>query len=145
LFLMDLPSHFVGACPVVKITHGQTRVREDVLRDPRYPVHQIADGLIPYLRVLVDQFEPERVILFGSYAYGQPSEDSDVDLLVVQRVRGGARAAATEIRKAFQPLRRTGVNLPFDIMVRDPADLDDRIRRGASFHSEITTRGLTVA
>jgi len=41
---------------------------EYVLRDPRYPVHQIADQLLPYLRVLVEQFHPQQVILFGSYA-----------------------------------------------------------------------------
>ena len=47
-------------------------IREDVLRDPRYPVHRIADRLLPYLRVLVEQFRPAQVILFGSYACGQP-------------------------------------------------------------------------
>ena len=41
-------------------------IREDVLRDPRYPVHQIADQLLPYLSVLVEQFHPQQVILFGS-------------------------------------------------------------------------------
>ena len=42
-------------------------IREYVLRDPRYPVHRIADRLLPYLKVLVEQFHPEQVILFGSY------------------------------------------------------------------------------
>jgi uncharacterized protein len=54
-----------------------------VLREPRYPVHQIADRLLPYLRVLVEQFHPQQVILFGSYAYGYPNEHSDVDLLII--------------------------------------------------------------
>ena len=49
-------------------------IREDTLRDPRYPVHRIADRLLPYLRVLVEQFKPEQVILFGSYAYGNPDD-----------------------------------------------------------------------
>jgi len=39
------------------------QIREDVLRDPRYPVHRIADRLLPYLKVLVEQFQPEQVIL----------------------------------------------------------------------------------
>ena len=59
------------------------QINESVLRDPRYPVSAIADALLPYLRVLVDQFSPDEVILFGSYAYGDPRADSDVDLLVV--------------------------------------------------------------
>ena len=54
-------------------------IREDALRDPRYPVHRIADRLLPYLQVLVEQFQPQQVILFGSYAYGNPDENSDVD------------------------------------------------------------------
>ena len=36
---------------------------------------------------VVRQFQPERVVLFGSYAYGQPTEDSDVDLLVIMDTR----------------------------------------------------------
>jgi predicted nucleotidyltransferase len=36
---------------------------------------------------VVDQFQPEKVILFGSYAYGQPTEDSDVDLLVIRQFK----------------------------------------------------------
>jgi uncharacterized protein len=34
---------------------------------------------------IVEKFQPERIILFGSYAYGQPTEDSDVDLLIILR------------------------------------------------------------
>ena len=58
------------------------QIREDVLRDKRYPIHRIADRVLPYLKVRVEQFPPDQVILFGSYAYGKPDKDSDVDLLV---------------------------------------------------------------
>jgi len=119
-------------------------IKEEVLRDERYPVHRIADALLPYLQVLVSKFRPEKIVLFGSYAYGRPTPDSDVDLLVVKPLQGSARAAATAIRKAFQPLRREGVNLPFDIVVRDAKDLDARLARGAMFHTDITNRGITL-
>ena len=124
--------------------HARRNIREDVLRDQRYPLHGIADALLPYLRVLVDKFHPDRVVLFGSYAYGKPTPDSDVDLLVVKRLEGSAREVATAIRKTFQPLRRRGVNLPFDIIVRDSRDLDERLQRGSMFHSDITARGITL-
>ncbi len=123
----------------------QLAVVEGPIRDTRYPVHQIADKLLPYLRVLIEKFQPEQVILFGSYAYGSPTEDSDIDLLVVKSVKTSARAEATAIRKAFQPLRRRGANLPLDILVRDPEDLKKRLKEGASFHSEIFSQGVRLA
>jgi len=55
------------------------------LRDASRPIHRIAERLEPYLRVLVERIKPEKVILFGSYAYGEPDEHSDVDLLVIRR------------------------------------------------------------
>jgi len=121
------------------------QIREDVLRDPRYPVHKIADQLLPYLQVLVAQFHPEQVILFGSYAYGEPTPDSDIDLLVVKAIDRNSTADATAIRKALRPLRHRGTNLPLDIMVRDPADFRRRVEMGAAFHTAIAQQGLILA
>ena len=121
------------------------KVKENILRDSRYPVHAIADKLLPYLKVLVDKFEPDQVVLFGSYAYGHPTSDSDVDLLIIKKTLKSLREEATEIRKAFRPLRHTVANLAFDIMVRDPEDLRLRLERGAAFHSVIMQKGLRLA
>lgn len=118
-------------------------IRESVLRDPRHPVHGIADQLRPYLQVIVERFHPERVILFGSYAYGEPSADSDVDLLVVKDIERSPLSEATRIRRAVRPLRKVS-NLPLDIMVRAPSDLLERIERGADFHAEIVQNGLVL-
>lgn len=120
-------------------------IKENLLRDSRYPVHRIADKLLPFIKILVDRFDPEQVILFGSYAYGNPSADSDVDLLVVKKVSKNSREEATAIRKAFRPLRHTVANLPFDIMVRDPEDLRTRLANGASFHLQIMQKGIRLA
>lgn len=120
------------------------RIREEVLRDPRYPVHRIADQLLPYLQILVEQFHPEQVILFGSYACGAPTPDSDVDLLVVKEIESSSVSDATSIRKAVRHLRHSVANLPLDIMVRAPDDWRLRVKNGASFHSEIAQRGLRL-
>ena len=119
-------------------------IRENVLRNPRYPVHKIADQLRPYLRVLIEQFQPEHIILFGSYAYGEPSPDSDIDLLIVKDIDTSTVAEATRMRRAIRLLRHTVANLPLDIMVRTPADLRERIKQGADFHSEIVQKGLIL-
>jgi predicted nucleotidyltransferase len=47
------------------------------------------------------RFQPERIILFGSYAYGTPTEDSDVDLLVVMPFQGQPITKAIEVRQAI--------------------------------------------
>ena len=124
---------------------SESNVNENILRDARYPVHAIADKLLPYLKILVEKFEPEQVVLFGSYAYGRPTANSDVDLLIIKKTLKSLREEATEIRKAFRPLRHTVANLAFDIMVRDPEDLRFRLQRGAAFHSIIMQKGLRLA
>jgi predicted nucleotidyltransferase len=121
------------------------RISENILRDSHYPVHGIADKLFHYLKLLVEKFNPDQIVLFGSYAYGNPTKDSDVDLLIVKKTEKSPREEATAIRKAFQPLRHSVANLAFDIMVRDPEDLRERIAKGGAFHSAIIRNGIRLA
>lgn len=125
-------------------TISSHQIREDVLLDPRYPVHRIADQLRPYLEVIIERFHPEKIILFGSYAYGHPSPDSDVDLLIVKAIDKSPVSDATCIRRAIRHLRHSVANLPLDIMVRSPEDLRARIDHHADFHEEILSRGLNL-
>lgn len=68
-----------------------------------------------YVDEVAREFRPERVILFGSYAYGKPTPDSDVDLLVVMPYRGSSLAQAYRIRD------RLGYSgFPMDLLVRTP-------------------------
>jgi len=119
-------------------------IREDVLRDPRYPVHQIADRLLPYLRVLVEQFHPQQVILFGSYAYGQPDRHSDVDLLVVKEVKTSAFKEKLAIRAAWWPILIANSPLSFDLLLADPHEHTQRSRRASAYYQEITGKGLRL-
>src|SRR6184192_1428157 len=81
------------------------------------------------------EFEPERIILFGSYAYGTPTEDSDVDLLVVKRHRGHAGwRVRTAIDKTF----------PMDILVRSPAEVRQRLRMQDYFIMDIVEQGIVL-
>jgi predicted nucleotidyltransferase len=119
-------------------------IREEILQDPRYPVHLIADQLRPSLQVLVEQFQPEQVILFGSYAHGEPTPDSDVDLLVIKNIDRSSVSDATSIRRAVRPLRHTVANLPLDIMVRAPGDWQQRLKNGGFFHTSIAEKGIRL-
>ncbi|MEK6405898.1 MAG: nucleotidyltransferase domain-containing protein [Acidobacteriota bacterium] len=119
-------------------------IREDVLRDPRYPVHRIADRLLPYLRVLVDQFQPKEIILFGSYAYGQPDEHSDVDLLIIKELEQSPLREAVAIRQAWWPVRRLFPSMPFDLIVIDEAGHRERLAHSAGFYDQIVRQGLRL-
>ncbi len=119
-------------------------IREDVLRDARHPVSRIADALLPYLRVLVEQHAPSTVILFGSYAYGEPGPDSDVDLLVIKDLTESPCREATRIRRSWRAVRRQGANLGVDLLVESPAGHAARLRAGGAYYEEINTRGLRI-
>jgi len=116
-----------------------------VLHDRRYPVHEIASQLMPYLRVLLEKFQPQEVILFGSYAYGKPSEHSDVDLLIIKPLKQSPVREAISIRKAWRPVRDTAGALPFNLIVTSPEDHQCRLSHSAGFYEEIVKRGLRVA
>jgi len=87
---------------------------------------------------IVDGFQPQRIILFGSYANDKPSPESDVDLLVVMETPLRESQQALEIRHYAKPL--FGV----DILVYTPSRLNERLRLGDTFLREITSKGLVV-
>lgn len=91
-----------------------------------------------FARQVARQFNPHKIILFGSYAYGKPTEDSDVDVLVVLSFKGRNPEKATEIWMATKP------EFPIDIMVRKPAELKERLRMGDFFFREITEKGIAL-
>lgn len=72
---------------------------------------------------IVERFDPERVILFGSHARGEAGPDSDVDLLVVMRVVGSKREAQIQVRSSLHEFRT-----PTDVIVTRPEDFDWRRR-----------------
>ncbi len=73
------------------------------------------------VRRIVRRFHPERIILFGSHARGDPGRDSDVDLLIVMPVKGSRREKAVEIGVALHDIRA-----PKDIIVTTPEDFEWR-------------------
>ena len=91
-----------------------------------------------YAAEVARQFEPEKIILFGSYAYGTPTEDSDVDLLVIMPFRGRA------VRKAIQIRQQIDAPFPMDLLVRTPATIAQRLKWGDFFLQEATTQGQVL-
>lgn len=83
-------------------------------------------------------FRPERIILFGSYAYGHPTPDSDVDLLIVMPHSGKSWESAARTRTHVE------AGFPLDLLVRSPTQIRDRVRMGDPFLAEIVQRGRVM-
>ena len=85
---------------------------------------------------IVREFRPLQVILFGSYGYGTPTEDSDVDLLVIMSIpESETRRQAVEIRRRIHP------GFPMDLLVRSPEEISYRLSYNDWFLREITEKG----
>lgn len=87
---------------------------------------------------LVKTYRPEKIILFGSYAYGVPHEDSDVDLLIIKTTSQPFVDRLVEVRKILTDPSRS---VPLGPIVLTPEELDARLSIGDQFIEEIVTRG----
>jgi len=84
------------------------------------------------------EFEAERVVLFGSYARGTVTEDSDVDLLIICRFEGRSVDQSVRIRMKLRP------QFPVDLLVRTPEKVCQRIEMGDDFLREILEEGKVL-
>ena len=87
---------------------------------------------------IVAHFHPDKIILFGSQAYGTPTTESDIDLLVVMDYEGRYTIQAIKI------LQSLNTHTPIDLLVRTPAQVSERLRLGDRFMQEIMERGKVL-
>ena len=90
-----------------------------------------------FAQQLGERFHPDRIVLFGSYAYGQPHAGSDVDLLVIM-------PAASEVSQAIRMSVAFEPPFPLDLIVRTPAKLERRLAEGDSFLEEVVSQGKVL-
>jgi predicted nucleotidyltransferase len=91
-----------------------------------------------YAEAVANRFGPEKVVLFGSHAYGSPGDDSDVDLLILMNHEGKRSDQALAIRKAVRK------RFPLDLIVRTPVEAERGLRTGDPFMTEILTNGRVL-
>ena len=87
---------------------------------------------------IVQRFHPDKVVLFGSCAQGNPTEDSDVDLLVVMPFEGRSIEQAVKLRMDTRP------TFPVDLIVRTPDMISERLSKGDTFIHEIIETGRVL-
>jgi predicted nucleotidyltransferase len=90
-----------------------------------------------FARQFAEQFRPDRIILFGSHAYGSPTDSSDGDILVVQTVRN-------EFDQSFKIHSTLLPPFPLDLIVRTPKNLAWWLAEGDSFLTEVVSRGKVL-
>ena len=101
----------------------------------------ITNQLLSQITVrLVEALKPEKIILFGSHAYGEPNEDSDIDLLVI--VSDSDEPRYRRARQAHKVLR--GIGVPKDILVMTRAEVDRKAQVTTSLVNQALLEGKVL-
>jgi uncharacterized protein len=102
---------------------------------------QIWDVIRTITQKIVEEYQPEKVILFGSYAYGAPDEESDIDLLIIKETPDRPIDRRVKVRQMVSPYRK---GLAFSPLVFTPAEIQERIQINDPFFIEILGQGKVL-
>lgn len=102
---------------------------------------EIKSILTEIVEKLKNEYKPLKIILFGSYAYGNPTGDSDIDLLILKNTTEKRADRFVQVKKIiYNPARK----VPVSPLVYTPGELEARIRIGDDFIKEITRKGVVL-
>jgi predicted nucleotidyltransferase len=100
----------------------------------------VAETLPGAIERIVSKLNPEKIILFGSYAYGDPTPDSDVDLLVIMNTKAKEIDRYVAVSNLLYPRQ-----FPVDILVKTPKEVEESSRKkGNFFMREILAKGKVI-
>jgi predicted nucleotidyltransferase len=100
---------------------------------------RVFDELPVVVAKIVSQLRPEKIILFGSYAYGTPTPDSDVDLLIIMDTQAPRKERSWAVSRLLIPRP-----FPVDIVVKTPREIDHALAGRDFFLQEILDRGKVL-
>jgi len=101
--------------------------------------HPVAQSLPLVIDRIAHELRSEKIILLGSYVYGKPTPDSDVDLLVIMETEQKGSGRTWEVARLLIPRP-----FPVDILVRTPAEIQRAFEKGDFFIQEIVTQGKVL-
>lgn len=105
----------------------------------KYPV-QVTETLLEEItRKIVDHFDPEKIVLFGSRSTESPRTDSDVDLLVIMDTSELPIQRAIEVKRVSRPRF-----VSMDVLVKTPEEVEARLERGSFFLRQILEQGKVL-
>lgn len=88
---------------------------------------------------IVEKLNPQKIVLFGSYAYGSPAPDSDVDLLVVLNQPATRDGLYLSVSSLLRPRP-----FPVDLLVRTPEEIDKALQRNDWLITEVLSKGVVL-
>ena len=102
---------------------------------------EIKKIIVEITKRIKEKYHPEKIILFGSYAYGKPGKDSDIDLFIVKNTRKRRIDRFVEVKRlAYDPKRR----IPFSPLVYTVKEIKERLALGDDFVAEVLERGKVI-
>jgi predicted nucleotidyltransferase len=100
----------------------------------------VAETLPGAIERIVSELKPEKIILFGSYAYGNPTPDSDVDLLIIMKTKAREIDRYVAVSNLLYPRQ-----FPVDILVKTPKEMEAEARKKSNyFMREILKKGKVL-
>jgi uncharacterized protein len=118
-------------------THSKKCRKAAIGAAKRFSAEELRAAVRRWVWQIAVKFCPERVILFGSQAYGRPHAESDVDILVVM-------PAANEVNQSIRMRLAVEPPFPLDLIVRTPRHLQRGLEDGDPFLREVIARGKVL-
>ena len=102
---------------------------------------EIEQTIAELVKKLKDEYDPDKIILFGSYGYGHPTEDSDIDLLILKDTNSRRADRFIEVKRLiYDPARK----IPVSPLVYTPEELEERLKIGDDFIKEAVQKGVVL-
>jgi predicted nucleotidyltransferase len=98
----------------------------------------IRETILDLVKKIKNDYNPDRIILFGSYAYGIPNKDSDIDLLIIKDTQDRPIDRRVIVRRIVSDPKRF---IPFETIVLTPDEIQKRLEIGDQFVQEIIIKG----
>lgn len=97
------------------------------------------DKISEIVEIIATGYNPEKIILFGSYASGKPKEDSDLDLFIIKETNLPRPERTVQVRKML-----FGTKVPIDLIVFTPKEIEESKENKYSFINEVLKTGKTL-
>jgi len=102
---------------------------------------EVKNILSEIVEKLKSEYKPLKIILFGSYAYGNPTEDSDIDLLILKDTNKRRVDRFVQVKRIIY---NHNCKIPVSPLVYSPEELEERLRIGDDFIKEIIQKGTIL-